>query len=62
MNEPQPTGSQMPAQPTPPEIMEESVFSLLHAFDPATALHELDLLDEPDQTPLATAAPNGQNE
>lgn len=40
--------------PTPPETTEVPVLGLLHSFDPATALHELELLNDPNPTPPAT--------
>ncbi|PJJ60202.1 hypothetical protein [Hymenobacter chitinivorans] len=45
-----------PPVPTPPPTPEEPVLGLLHSFDPATAWHEFELLDEADPAPSVPPA------
>jgi|GEM_PF-6019741 len=48
-----------PADSTKPESLEESILDMLHMFDPTTALHELDLLDEEEaRHPTPPAEPD----
>ncbi|GAA4006969.1 hypothetical protein GCM10022408_18550 [Hymenobacter fastidiosus] len=47
----------VPPASAQPESVEESILEMLHMFDPTTALHELELLDE--ETPPAPAPPAG---
>ncbi|GAA3917151.1 hypothetical protein [Hymenobacter algoricola] len=40
-----------PADTTQPESLEEAVLDMLHMFDPTTALHELQVLEQDEETP-----------
>ncbi|UOQ70687.1 hypothetical protein [Hymenobacter cellulosilyticus] len=56
----EPTTPQAPAEPQP-ESLEESWLGMLHSFDPATALHELERLDEPTTPAPDPAGASEQN-
>ncbi|SHJ47940.1 hypothetical protein SAMN02745146_3194 [Hymenobacter daecheongensis DSM 21074] len=49
-------------EPTKPESLEESILEMLHLFDPTTALHELEALDELEHQPNPPDAEPGKIE